>query len=1204
MRTKATRTAIGAIVFAAVIFTVGPDVLSQACVENTSAFAEDFSSASHIDETENSVQLCFRDQTNPREIITLNRVGANFDLTSPNYVPAWINSLTTNDFDLDGWPDYIGTSSSYSNVLALIRNLGGSGQVGTFQVSLWIDGSTGDAAGWPTRGVGGAAIDGEGHSGITSGDYDGDGDYDFLLVVSTTAGSCSIKRIWLYENTLILNGIRGSTVGFHRTDLTSAWSAQIKGIAWSATMIVSIKFDGDPDVDIILGNKEGDILKLTNTRIGRVDAGTFVIEPTPLVVTGWGGRGVSAIAVANFDGMAGLDIIAGSVTSADIRFYQNDGNGIFTLTATYVDESGDLNNNMYDGGATVALSEDFDRDGDYDLVIGTDNWNYGGDGYGGKCYYLRNGGNADFTSKLVFNGPAKTPIVYDFDLGAVFDYDNDGDLDFMIADGNHSQYYYLFKNILADVFNTQGIGYSVNLTPELTGRPYAITRVRLTALDQRILGSSAEGLSVEIWFSNNDGLNWEYYTQYDGSAIANVTNLPWRDFHYFGISLRWKIILTAPPDTMVDFDNASFETPVVDTLRLEYIYVERREYSRSSAAVSAEVGGRPRELLISASFIFPGWEGQLRAYDVTNIPLVGGGGTAIQTITTADPFNPDGRFVVSGGSILWDGGRLLRDRSPSSRTIYAGYRASSGAPLQRIDFTTANVGILAPLIQDKDSDHAGLIQFIRGEGRDWKIGDILHSSPVIVGPPTGDPVIMGSGYAEFQQARASRTSVIYIGANDGMLHCFETATGTELWGFIPYNLLPKLKNMSQKDSRTGDRYFVGDIYVDGTPAVGDAYINGQWRTVLVCGQGAGKGSSIGGGLNYYFALDVTDPANPQPLWELTHTNMGETWSVPAFGKVMQSTTEQWVLFVGSGYDNDTARTVGNRFYVARLDNGQVIINRSVSNVNTNSTSHPRRYPDSYVAFPGSPTAVDADRNGRTNVVYIGDLDGRLYRMDMTSSSTSNWNLTAIYTDRMNYPIITKPAVYLDPTTGGFPLHVFFGTGGDDKAPADRPYAILALTDDGSTAAVGWYLGDATELALPTEKRQGVLPTGEKAWADPVISDSIVYFSTLKGSIENVNPCLNLLDNIGRIFARFVQPMAGSVAGGTALKTAQGLAREDIQLVSKSRKAVTVGERQKAPGTYKREVYVQEYDSTIERLEQSVGALLRIVSWHEVYKIIR
>jgi len=1204
MKSTRVRTVIWGAACAAVILLIGSDVLSQGCLENTGAFAEDFSDASAIDEDASSVQLCFRDQPLPREIITLNRVGANFDLTNPNYVPAWINTLTTNDFNLDGWPDYIGTSSSYSNVLAFIRNEGGSGQVGTFQIAQWIDGSAGDASGWPTCGVGGAAIDGEGHSGITSGDYDGDGDFDFLLVVSTTAGSCPIKRIWLYENTLISGGVRGATVGFIRVDLTSAWSDKIQGIAWSSTMMVSIKFDGDPDVDIILGNKEGNILKLTNTRLGRIEPGTFVVEPTPLVETGFGERGVNAITVANFDGMPGFDIIAGSVSTPDLRLYQNDGNGIFTLMATYTDESGDLHNNFYDGGATVALAADFDRDGDNDFVIGTDNWNYGGDGYGGKCYYYRNGGEADFTAKLVFDGPTKSPSVYDFDLGAVFDFDNDGDLDFLIADGNHSQYYYVFKNLLADVYNTQGIGYSTNLTPELTGRPYAITRVRITALDQRIIGASADGLSVEVYFSNNDGLNWEFYAQFDGTGIANVTNLPWRDFHTFGISLRWKIILKAAADTMVDFDNASYETPVVDTLGLEYIYVERREYSRSSAAVWAEVGGRRLELLISASFIFPGWEGQLRAYDVTNVPLVGGGGTAIQTITTADPSSPQGRQVVSGGTILWDAGQLLRDRDPSSRTIYAGYRSYSGAPLQRKDFTTANVNIFAPLIKDKDSDHAGLIEFVRGVGRSWKIGDILHSSPVIVGPPAGDPATMGSGYAAFQQAQASRRSVIYIGANDGMLHCFETATGAELWGFIPYNLLPKLKNMSQKDSRTGTRYFVGDLYVDGTPAVGDAYINGQWRTVLVCGQGGGKGSSIGGGLNYYFALDVTEPLDPQPLWEMTNTYMGETWSVPAFGKAMPSGTERWIFFVGSGYDNNTSRVVGNRFYVARLDNGQILVNRSVANVNTNSTSHPRRYPDSYVAFPGSPTAVDTNHDGRTDVAYIGDLDGRLYRMDVTSTSTSYWNLTAIYTDRMNYPIITKPAISPDSTTGGFPLHIYFGTGGDDNAPADRPYAILALTDDGSNAAVEWYLGDAAELGLPEENCRGALPMGEKAWADPVISDGIVYFSTLKGSIENVNPCLNLVDNIGRIYGRYVQAVAGCAAGGTALKTAQGLAREDIQLVSKSRKAVTVGEREKAAGTYKREVYVQEYDSTIERLEQSIGSFLRVVSWHEVYKIIR
>jgi hypothetical protein len=62
--------------------------------------------------------------------------------------------------------------------------------------------------------------------------------------------------------------------------------------------------------------------------------------------------------------------------------------------------------------------------------------------------------------------------------------------------------------------------------------------------------------------------------------------------------------------------------------------------------------------------------------------------------------------------------------------------------------------------------------------------------------------------------------------------------------------------------------------------------------------------------------------------------------------------------------------------------------------------------------------------------------------------------------------------------------------------------------------------------------------------------------------------------------------------------------ESLQLASKAREAVTIGERQKAPGTYKREVYIQEYDSTIERLEQPVGAILRITSWREIFKIIR
>jgi hypothetical protein len=306
--------------------------------------------------------------------------------------------------------------------------------------------------------------------------------------------------------------------------------------------------------------------------------------------------------------------------------------------------------------------------------------------------------------------------------------------------------------------------------------------------------------------------------------------------------------------------------------------------------------------------------------------------------------------------------------------------------------------------------------------------------------------------------------------------------------------------------------------------------------------------------------------------------------------------------MGSGYDNDPAAIVGNYFYVVRLDTGAIIRSVAVTNVDSSLKTRPAPFSDVYVSIPGAPTVVNSDADTLTEYVYVGDLDGRFYRMDVTSSTTTNWILTKIYTDNDNYPIITKPAVFADPLTGGMPLHLYFGTGGDDIAPADRYYSFIAMTDTGTSAAVEWYLGDATELALSSSLCTGGFGVGEKVWADPLISDNIVYFSTLKGSIENVNPCMNLYD-VGRLYARFVRTVAGSVLGATALKST-GVAAESYQLASKARRAVTIGERQKAPGTTKREVYIQEYDSTIERLEQPVSAAFKILSWREIGRIYK
>jgi Tfp pilus tip-associated adhesin PilY1 len=523
------------------------------------------------------------------------------------------------------------------------------------------------------------------------------------------------------------------------------------------------------------------------------------------------------------------------------------------------------------------------------------------------------------------------------------------------------------------------------------------------------------------------------------------------------------------------------------------------------------------------------------------------------------------------------------------------------------DFTAVNESLLGPVLDDVNNDNIGLINFIRGEGREWKLGDINHSNPIVVGPPNEPSNVMGDGYLDFINDWNDRPKVMYVGTNDGMLHCFDLLTGEELWGFIPYNLLPKLKNMWAVDQINGTRYFLRDVYVDGTPVAADVQLNGNWRTILICGQGPGKGSIIGGGVtgNFYFALDVTDPLNPQPLWECTHATMGETWSVPVVGRVTRGAGE-WVAFMGSGYDNyDDART-GNQFYAVDIQTGEVIWISDTGDVNT-QTKFGFSW-DIPNALPGSPNGMDYDQDGYLDYVYFGDLDGRLWKINtrIPYITSDSWDKEIFYEDPFNYPIICKPEVWMNPALDVGVPHVFFGTGGDDLAPNNVLYSFIALIDSGAVTQadrVNWYLGDPGILNLPVEKDVGDLGIGEKVWADPKIGDYVVYFSTLVGSIESVDPCENIA-GVGKLYARFIVSRAGSVVGGSAFKTAGGPV-ESLNLAIKTRSAVTLGEQERtSSGVRKREVYIQEYDSTIQKLEQVIGGLLKIKSWREVYKIIR
>ncbi len=237
-----------------------------------------------------------------------------------------------------------------------------------------------------------------------------------------------------------------------------------------------------------------------------------------------------------------------------------------------------------------------------------------------------------------------------------------------------------------------------------------------------------------------------------------------------------------------------------------------------------------------------------------------------------------------------------------------------------IPFSVANKSDLkTPMCQSTVGDTEALIRYVLGDPAEnpsgVKLGDIIHSNLEVVPPPTG--LTEDWRYEAFFRVNKDRYTMLYVGANDGMLHAFiaedhKTETvggarnreGEELWGFIPNNLLGSLYQM-----KTAHTY-----YVDGSPVIRDVYfpnlplmdpanpteplkinnqpVLGTYRTVLISGERGGGGA--------YFALDVTDPENPRYLWEYrvgVHPgvdydsvqcaggNKIETWAEPIIGQL-------------------------------------------------------------------------------------------------------------------------------------------------------------------------------------------------------------------------------------------------------------------------------------------------------------------------------
>ena len=317
--------------------------------------------------------------------------------------------------------------------------------------------------------------------------------------------------------------------------------------------------------------------------------------------------------------------------------------------------------------------------------------------------------------------------------------------------------------------------------------------------------------------------------------------------------------------------------------------------------------------------------------------------------------------------------------------------------------------------------------------RNSVLGDIVNSDPKFVDVPNFryPDALQVKSYNDFITDNASRQGVVYVGANDGMLHAFNDDTGDEMLAYVPNTVYQNFDELADGDYE--HRYFVDgganiiDVFLPNMDDPASA-VDGLWRTVI-------SGGLAGGGQGVY-ALDITDPtvfdegnADDIILWEFDDTDdadLGYTYGKVQMAKMNDGT---WAAVFGNGYNNTeadgNASTTGHAMlYIVDIETGNVL-----KKLDTEAGS---------VATPNglaTPLLIDENGDFAADYIYAGDMQGNLWKFDVSDSNPANWDAAwssggspaPLFTTTANQPITSQPQASFHPDNrAGFML--YFGTG--------------------------------------------------------------------------------------------------------------------------------------------------------------------------------
>jgi type IV pilus assembly protein PilY1 len=483
-----------------------------------------------------------------------------------------------------------------------------------------------------------------------------------------------------------------------------------------------------------------------------------------------------------------------------------------------------------------------------------------------------------------------------------------------------------------------------------------------------------------------------------------------------------------------------------DQLRAAFDEIQERVGSAASASVnSGSINSETR--VFQAKFNSSDWSGELLSYSVDEED---------RDVTTALQWNakdlippPDSREILTvddtgeGVAFRWD---------DIGTTRQAQLQPSDLLGEQRLDWLRGDRTL------EQQTGATGAVY----RDRSTVLGDIINSSPAFVGKPSFlyRDSLESAPYSAFREANRDREGVVYVGANDGMLHAFDSATGRELFAYVPGEVFDDLHRLTAPG-------YTHRYYVDGSPTAGDAFIDGAWHTVLVAGLNKG-GQGV-------FALDVTDPdsiretnASSTVLWEFSDdddADLGYTFSRPAIVRLHNG---RWGAVFGNGYNNTvpdgSVSSTGNAvLYVVDLEDGTLV--RKIDTGVGVSASYSGGRPNGLA----TPAIVDINGDQIADFAYVGDLFGNLWKFDLTSSNPSDWDsayeasgtpvplFVARDSGAVRQPITVRPEVTRGPDGQG--LMVLFGTGkylepADELIASLRPQTFYGILDNNSGTVLG------------------------------------------------------------------------------------------------------------------------------------------------------